>query len=298
MNIDQIRQEFNSLKLQVAKIEQLLNPEDTCAIAPQSVTGPFYGIDPSTVGLHILKDKWSQKSYIKAHCDELLKPGVLRSTIAETLRAAPQRSIEQGFMIPDENRTPIHLITSGTERWMEAQLYELFSLTSVIGPRCDLWKGICARQIPLFDAAARAGWGEIDLMAVAIGGHPIVIELKLHKERNPEPPQRPLFEGAAYAVALKKCWSSFWPEWDAVLSSIEFDSQEVSKSQQVEVVLLAPDAYWNHWLSQRQYIDAQTSYKNLVGAFGDENIKVKIFGFSSDENGIPIAIQDRADFLG
>ncbi len=71
---------------------------------------------------------------------------------------------------------------------MEAQLYKLFDLTNCSAQKCKLWKGICARQVPIFDAAEKAGWGEIDLLAVANAGHPIVIELKLFKEGYSEAP--------------------------------------------------------------------------------------------------------------
>ena len=298
MDVEKIRQKLTSLKVQIAEIELLLNGEDISVATPESIRGPFYGIDPTTLGLHILKDKWCQKSYIKAHCDELLKPGVLRSAIEKTRNSAPQRSLKQGFLIPDEARTPIHLISSGTERWMEAQLYKLCDISDCNAAKCSLWRGICARQVPIYEAAVKGGWGEIDLLAVANGGHPIVIELKLHKAGNSEAPQRPLFEGAAYAVALKKSWNSFWPQWDSVLTGIEFNSQEVCKAQQVDVILLAPDAYWDYWLKQPQYRDAQKSYRSLVSQFADEGVKVQFGGIKLAEDGKPSEVHDRSDFLG
>lgn len=298
MDVEMIRQKLNLLKDQIVEIEQLLNDKVASAIPLERVQGPFYGIDPAEIGLHRLKDKWCQKSYIKAHCDELRKPTVLQATIKKTLESAPQRSVQQGFLISDSVRTPIDSIAPGTERWMEAQLYKLYDMANCNAQKCDLWKGICARQVPIFDAAAKAGWGEIDLMAVANAGHPIVIELKLYKERNSEAPQRPLFEGVAYALSLKEVWTSFWPEWDGVLADIDFDSLEVSKNQKVDVVLLAPDSYWDYWLKQRQYIEAQESYRNLIVQFGEAGVKVQIGGISLDAVGNPSQIHERSDFLG
>jgi hypothetical protein len=299
MDVEAIRQKLSALKDQIADIEQLLTAEKALPIPLENVSGPFYGIDPAKVGLHVLKDKWCQKSYIKKHCDALLKPGVLQSTIDKTLDSAPQRTFEQGFLIPDDVRTPIHLIAKGTERWLEAQLYRLFEISNSAEPKCSLWKGICARQVPVFDAAVKAGWGEIDILAVAHEGHPVVIELKLHKEGNPEAPQRPLFEGVAYALALKKVWNSFWPEWDGVLAGIGFNSQEVFEAQRVDVVLLAPDSYWDHWLKQPQYQEAQESYRSLVEQFSKakDGVKVKFGEIKLLADGTPSEIHERSNFL-
>jgi hypothetical protein len=181
---------------------------------------------------------------------------------------------------------------------MEARLHKLYDISDCNAPKCDLWRGICARQVPLFDAAARAGWGEIDLLAVSIDGHPIVIELKLYKARNAEPPQRPLFEGTAYAVALKESWSSFWPEWDGLLSDIEFTDQAVCNSPRVDVVLLAPDAFWDHWLKQTFFMEAQKSYRCLVEEFANQGVNLEIAGIKLLEDGTPIEVHRRRDFLG
>jgi len=302
MDIEAIRREFECLKRQVEAIEELLKAEDKVSISSEAtqetVCGPFYGIDPAAVGLHRLKDKWRQKSYIKDHCEYLLKPNMLQNTIQKTKHLAPQRTAEQGFVIADEFRTPIDDITSGTERWMEAELFKLYDLTTRTPQLCSLWKGICARQVPLFDAAARAGWGEIDLLAVGNEGQPTVIELKLHKENGGEPPQRPLFEGAAYSVALTKCWSSFWPEWDSILGAINFDNGEaVNASQRVDVILLAPDSYWDHWKSQSQFKEAKKSYKQLVEQFADQNVSVKFAGIKLRDDGKPDEVHDRSDFV-
>ncbi len=302
MTIENIRREFEKLKLQVATVEALLNAEDGLASQPDdaqtTVRGPYYGIDPTTIGLHVLKDMWRQKSYIKQHCEYLLDSDRLHRTILKTREYAPQRSAKQGFVISDDLRTHIDSITPGTERWMEAELFKLYDLSSGRASLCSLWKGICARQVPLFNAAARAGWGEIDLLAVGNEGHPTVIELKLYKANGVEPPQRPLFEGAAYSIALTKCWSTFWPEWDNILETMSFDDCEViNASKRVDVVLLAPDSYWDHWMSQKQFKDARESYKRLVDMFARQNVVIAFAGITLLEDGRPGEVHERSDFV-
>lgn len=298
MDVELIRQKLKVLTAQITDIEALLNNVADATTASTKVQGPLYGIVPENVGLHVLKDKWCQKSYIKAQCDELVKPGVLQKTIETTRNLAPQRTIRQGFLLPDETRTPIDAITYGTERWLEAELYKLFNISNADETNCGLWRGICSRQVPLYNMASKSGWGEIDLLAVGNSGNPTVVELKLSKDRNAEPPQRPLIEGAAYAVALKTTWSSFWPEWDAVLSGIDLDGQEVNMAQNVDVVLLAPNSYWDHWLQQRQYQEAQASYRMLVSLFANEGIIIRFGGIVMSQNGKPTEVHERTDFLG
>lgn len=294
MDEAKVRESLESLKSQVAELEMLLTPEVETA-ASESVEGPLYGIDPCKVGLHLLKDKWRQKSFIKHHCDQLLDAERLQRTIEVTRICAPQRTVQQGFLISDSLRTPKDKITKGTERWLEAQIFDLYELANPNLPPCPLWKGICARQVPLFDKAAKGGWGEVDLIAVGNEGHPTVVELKLHKV-GAEPPQRPLFEGVAYSIALSKCWNSFWPEWDAVLQGIDFNGEKVNESKQVDVVLLAPDSYWDYWLNQRQYRDAKLSYRTLIGRFADHGVRVQIAGVTMTD-GNPSEVHGRDDFL-
>jgi hypothetical protein len=76
MDLKRIRLTLDTIRDQIAELEQLLTVEEKTLAKPESVQGPLYGINPTEVGLHILKEKWCRKSYIKAHCDELLKAGV------------------------------------------------------------------------------------------------------------------------------------------------------------------------------------------------------------------------------
>lgn len=294
MNHDALIAKVAELKRQVEEIERLLKPGKD-ATPKKAEKGPLYGFDPTVDGFHVLKDKWSQKSYIKDHCEALLD-GCLKQVIETTRQKAPTRSLEQGFFVSDEFRTPIEKISSGTERWLEAELFSRFGLSSSQKIECHLWKGLCARQVPLFDSIIKNGWGEVDLLAASAAGHPIVIELKLHKDANPEPPQRPLFEGVAYSIALNEVWNAFWPQWEGFLEEFECDRNVVFENRRIDVVLLAPDAYWNHWLIQPQYIQARSSYSKLIHELGNEGIQVTIAGIQI-VGSIPTGIQKRRDFI-
>ncbi len=97
---------------------------------------------------------------------------------------------------------------------------------------------------------------------------------------------------------MKKVWNSFLPEWDSVLAGIDFNGHEVSNEQRVDVVLLAPDSYWDYWLKQNQYKDAQESYRKLVTQFSLEKVDVRFGGITLDTDGNPSEIHERSDFLG
>ena len=62
----------------------------------------FYGIDATTTGFHILKNKWRQRSFIGEHCGKLLESGVLKKTIDATVDSVLNRTAAQGFLIDDE----------------------------------------------------------------------------------------------------------------------------------------------------------------------------------------------------
>jgi hypothetical protein len=86
-----------------------------------------------------------------------------------------------------------------------------------------------------------AGWGEIDLLAVTAEGSPVIVELK--REPSSETPLRMLPEGLANAVAIRKCWQIFGPNFNSRITTLGLPCCNPPKT--FPVICLAPDSYWH-----------------------------------------------------
>lgn len=217
------------------------------------MSAPFYGYGPDD-GLHVLKDVWCQKKYFGLQSRALVEPGRLGKSIAATFEAAPVR--KQGFRL---NRSPTQAIhESEQERRLEAALMQRWGRAGMWSVP-NGWDRLIASQVPLFDQQLKQGWGYIDLLGMGIDGRPVVVELKKApgvlidgKTSSTETPLRIVLEGAAYAIALRKNWDQFRPEWISKLKELEVPDRVISKVPQslsrVPLVAAAPASYWIDWL--------------------------------------------------
>ena len=182
---------------------------------------------------------------------------------------------------------------------MEAKLYQKYHFLSQERRKVDLWQGIVARQVPLYDSQAKASWGEIDLLGVDADWRPVVIELKLDKGQSNESPQRPLFEAVAYAIALRTCWSDFRPEFDAVVTDLGGRLMPDGGLDRVPVVLLAPAPYWDYWLRRHELYgpEQKAKYSSLVIALKEHGIDVTIAEMTLDASGEPDVVVAHEQFL-
>ncbi|SFJ58482.1 hypothetical protein [Planctomicrobium piriforme] len=262
---------------------------------------PFYGHQPS-VGLHILKDAWCQKAYLGVQSRRLAEPGELSNAIAATFAAAPVR--HQGYRLERSPAEAIHV--SEQERRLEAALLQRWGSPGM-WPTSGGWGRLVACQVPLFDQAVRAGWGYIDLLGVTAEGLPAVVELKKAptaladgQTAATETPFRMVLEAAAYAVALRRNWEIFRPEWIARLNTIGLPDSVIAqvplKLERVPLVAVAPASFWIDWLpvtAKGQTVTDETweSFRLLMSEFEKENLPVSFFSVSGhdlDPDGLAI----------
>lgn len=230
--------------------------------------GPYYGVD-AHAGLHVLKDKWKQKSFLFQQCEELAR--TLDAAIAATTRAAPSRKREQlhfnhrhtRLSVEEMGHSKSHpgVIRDSDERKLEDALLSAFctDATSIPG----LWTRIVAKQYALFAEQEKGGWGYIDLLGVS-NNQPVVIELK--KATSTEPPLRPLIEAASYAIALKKNWASFADAFAAVHGTVS------TAEDPIPLVVIAPRSYWDSWSGQQPW---NAPYRTLVDALAAHGYPAK-----------------------
>jgi len=127
-------------------------------------------------------------------------------------------------------RKPRHHLENAKGEWRECHWEEAVwrkygQDNSVAVP--DLWARVLSYQVMLRNTnKGDAGWGEIDLLAVTANVLPTVIELK--GENSKESPLRMLVEGFAYAIAVKKCWEVFGPQFTSRIGTMNLPSHGAS----------------------------------------------------------------------
>lgn len=206
---------------------------------------PLLGLSANH-GLHVLKDKWIQKSYMGAQCGHL----------ADNLGLAIQSTITphriEGFRLDRGPRDP----ANREHRWEQSVWKAWSSLNATRVQGC--WYRIVAYQVPLKDGKSR-GWGHIDLLGISQDGLPVIIELKKdpksrtrQRTEASETPLRIILEAAAYGVALRRNWDLFRPEFVSHLQCIGIDAKIIRKVPQqlptVRLVAAAPAGFWIDWL--------------------------------------------------
>jgi len=153
-------------------------------------------------------------------------------------------------------------------------------------------------QVPLFDKQEKASWGYIDLLGVILKGTPVVVELKKEPATNPvggtkasESPLRMVLEAAAYAIALRKNWGRFRPEFVQRLKTLELPDSTIAGVPQelstVRLVGLAPASYWIDWLpvtakGLKVTPDAWRAFADLLAKFDQAGLPVSFASLSGD----------------
>jgi hypothetical protein len=216
----------------------------------RSTGGPFYGRSAGD-GLHVLKDKWFQRTYLAEQALEVLRN--LDTAIEATHAQAPRRSHEQ-LAFRDEQgsrRQPGAMGHSkkhpglkkpSQERLLESAIWQRYPLGRD-GAASPLWRGLATVQYALFDKRKKNGWGHVDLLAV-VKARPAIVELK--GGHSKEPPLRPILEAVSYAVALRANWDSFLPHF---VERVEQHGLRASadKDAPIPCIVLAPAEYWHRW---------------------------------------------------
>lgn len=249
-------------------------------------------------GLHVLKDHWRQRSYLEYDCRTLMGDGQLKSAIAVTFEAAPQRT--QGYVPPRLKRAykiPEDMSEASKERRLEAGLFAKFgqaSSPSVSG----LWDRLVYFQVPLFNSLHKEGWGCIDLLGLTAHGEPVVIELKIGE--SADTPLHALLEASTYTTALRRHWKQVAQELRE-FSSAQNLSLTVSDEPQVwPIVLLAPPAYWQTCgKGATGNRDCVQAFRELCDRFGGEDDQpmpihhAEVGGVASDWDGMTVPEPER-----
>lgn len=274
---------------------------------PAPLPAHFYGRQPGN-GLHILKDDWCQKQHFGVQSQALANAGQLATAIAATFAAAPIR--RQGFRLDRDVAEDIH--ESEEERRLESAMMRRWG-TGGMWPIPGAWTRLVACQVPLFDQQKKQGWGYIDLLGVTKNGLPVVVELKKApkalsdgKTEDTETPLRMVLEAAAYAIALRKNWDRFRPEWIARLRELglpnEVTAQVPLKLKKVPLVAAAPASFWIDCLRVTRKgltISTETweSFRALLSEFKKANLPVSFISISGhDQNIKGLAVQPLVGF--
>lgn len=244
---------------------------------------PFYGVGPND-GLHVLRNKWVQRSYIEEHSRMLA--AAVDDAIQATRLAVPRRpSRGKGFRIDQDThgmRMGIDEINEASaERRMEQLLYLAYGPGGSLG-RTDVWSQLIAFQVPLYGQRVRNGWGHIDLMALTREGHPVVIELKKHDAQDT--PLRAMIEGVANAVAVTENWPAMCDEIREMSARRHVDAPVAQTVPPVCTVILAPEEYWTSWqqngsLGQTVGHSARESFRSLRHALAESGYPTRMASF-------------------
>lgn len=260
---------------------------------------PFYGFGPDA-GLHVLRNKWVQRSYVEEQ-STALAPAV-DIAIEATRLAVPRRPARgKDFRIdPCTHGMRMRLDEideTSQERRMEQRLYLVYGPGGDLGPTA-LWAQLIAFQVPLHDHQVRGGWGHIDLMALTQDGHPIVIELK--KQDAQDTPLRAMIEGLANAVAVEENWPAMSREIRAMCSRIGLVAPVAEVASPVTTVILAPETYWSSWersgrLGQAVDSSARDSFRGLRASLATTGFSTCLGTFNwpfGDDPGVRAAAVD------
>lgn len=261
---------------------------------------PLYYDPQSADGLHVLKDKWKQKSYLGQQSQWLRDN--LTDVIAATWKAAHVRT--QGFQLSRSATEMIH--DSEQERRLEAALFLRWNRPGM-SPNMNCWDRLVAFQVPLFGQQKKEHWGYIDLLGVDSNGLPVVVELKKAPEatdsggtKATETPLRIVLEAAAYGVALRRNWDGFRPEWITRLREIGVDEKTIERVPQilerVPLVAAAPASFWIDWLpvtakGKEFGQEARSSFQRLLHELDNQLLPVSfvsISGHDQDVEGLAV----------
>lgn len=264
------------------------------------MAGPFYDCSAAS-GFHVLKDKWAQKSHLQPQSEHLLEQ--FDTALTATEKAAPIRT--QGFQLA--RGASLGIDSTERERRWERTAFLRWNAGGV-SPVKRCWDRLVAFQVPLFDRQDKASWGYIDLLGVVSDGTPVVVELKKEPGTtakggtdNSESPLRMVLEAAAYAIALRRNWDRFRPEFIQQLKTLELPQETIAsvprKLSTVRLVGAAPASYWIDWLpitakGLTVTADAWRAFAELLRKFEEAQLPVSFASLSGDiESPESLAVQ-------
>lgn len=252
---------------------------------------PKFDDQTCKTGLHILKDKWKQKTHMKLYCEYLLKGDRLSQIIESTYEAAPERELDLRFVrVPNQN-----MDSTQRERIWEKAIYERWKNGNALPKSLDAWEQIVAYQVPLRAGGVAQqgdkGWGEIDALGV-FKNSLVVIELKREPRPNgdgttssSETPLKILLQSVAYAIAMQKNWIRVREQ----VRSLQTNCVLPDKAK-IKLVGAVPAAYWLDWIpvtdkgTKELSAEVWTSFFKLVDLFKKLGFPISFVSLSGDPN--------------
>ena len=133
-------------------------------------------------------------------------------------------------------------------------------------------------QTPLKAKQDDKGIGKVDLFGVIDNKHPTIIELKIESKGNAlaDTPLRALLEGLAYCAIIEKNLQKI-----SIEASNKFNTHF---NDQLTLIVLAPDEYWNRYLQSKSAGDWFPEIKKISNTLKAElNIDIILLSMKDSE---------------
>lgn len=229
------------------------------------------------LGFQGLKKILKTREYLREHC-EFLAP-VLKETIEHTIKAVTpfRRSMtKKGYLgLPRKpKKEQAHL-----EAKLERAMFQRWSLHDA-SPECG-WHRIIDFQVPVKDRLrSPLSLKAIDLLGIDIRGMPVIIELKIVRERNgtkaADTPLLALLEAVAYACIIQSDWPCFKIELESKCNQLGIRAPFPDSLTPLPLIVAGPPEYWDFWNyeARSSIIEAKPAFRTLVDAFQREGFPV------------------------
>jgi hypothetical protein len=207
------------------------------------MSDPLYGFT-ATAGLHVLKSKWGQKTYLGQQSRHLADN--LDEAIKETHIPKPRKNYFPDSHDSEETDLP-------ESRW-ERAMWNRWKDGRTPAIR-EAWKWIPYYQVPLFSQRGGKHYRGIDLLGIDENGTLAVVELKTEplKDNNgrfkaSQSPLKMILEAAAYATVIEANWEEFQKDLARFLMKADKGIPCPKSPKPIRLVGVAPESYWNQWV--------------------------------------------------
>jgi hypothetical protein len=153
-------------------------------------------------------------------------------------------------------------------------------------------------QFPLKARQGDKGIGKVDLIGVIDEETPCVIELKVDQDSGtkPDTPLRALLEGLAYCAIIETNQKEIWQE-----SQEKFGLRY--KGPRPDLMVLAPDKYWNYYFENKSAGDWPISVISLANKVSELlDIRIHFYSLTNSEfewggNAKPAKLKSECRFI-
>ena len=229
------------------------------------------------LGFHGLKKILKTREYLQEHCEFLT--AALTDTIKNTTDAVTPflRSLKKKRYLGltrKPKKEQAHL-----EAKLERAMFQRWSQQDA-GCGC-VWHRIIDFQVPVKDRQnSPLSLKAIDLLGIDIRGMPIIIELKIVRERNgikaADTPLLALLEAASYGCIIQADWPYFKTELESKCSKLGIKEPLPEKLTPLPLVVAGSPDYWEFWNyeARSSIIEAKPAFRSLVDAFQREGYPI------------------------